>query len=366
MARLRLDDGRRRLLVVDGQVSVDDGAPVDQALEGAGCLTPPLLDLQGDVAGAQASSAGFGGVLPRRGASVPRPGVLVGALTVNTEGRVIADHGRLREAGARVLSDGDLAHHDLDVMLGAARWAAATALPILARPGVTELERGVVAASDDATRRGLPAVLAEGEALGVHRWGAVARATGATVHLLPLWSAAGVAALVHERGTGAALTAGTTPLHLAVEMPWEEGRGAWRSWPVVGAARDREALRQAVIDGHITTLSTGSRLVADHEVQAPLVDQAPRGLLPAEAVGLAVELFGAAKVAELMGSAPRRLLGLAGDAGASDPTVFATGVVWLEAGNDLVTHVPLGRSVRSGVRGVWGGVAGLACPSRRR
>jgi len=343
--RVRLHQGERRVLWVDDVVIDDDGGPVDEEVQvDRGVLSAPLIDLQGDVAGAAAAEAGFGLVLPRAGVSRPGAG-RVGALTVDRAGSDIADHGLLRDAGALCLSDGDAAHDDLEVLLGAARWAASVGLPILARPGVGALERGMVRAGPEAVRRGLPQVFAESEALGVHRWATIARMSGARVHLLPLWSALGVKAVMAEQDAGAPISAGTTPHHLTLEAPLDEGRHAWRCWPVLGDVADRQALLEAIEQGRVTTLSTGSRAVASHQVQTPLVDQVPRAPSPQQAVGRAVELLGAARVAQLFHEGPRQLLGL---------PEMPHGLVWLDHTPGVAPGLSLGSPIPHGIRRTWG------------
>jgi dihydroorotase len=259
----------------------------------------PLIDLQGVGADA-VPDAGIGLSLPRH----PVPGVpTVAWLTCDGAGAAIADHLLARRAGALVLSDGDGALLDDDVLLGALRWAATVGLPVLGRPTLGALERGVWAEGPHATRRGLAPVHRAAESGGVHRWAALAEVAGARVHLTPLWSADGVEALRHHRRRGSTLSGGTSCLHAFVAPVAD-----WRAWPVLGDDGDRAALCEGLRDGTLTTLSTGAR-AADGEL-APLPESAPRGLDPVVAVGLALDALGAQGLAEVMGEGPRGLLGL--------------------------------------------------------
>lgn len=334
-SRVRWRGANRTVLLVDGRVADDDGGPATELARPAAWLAPPLVDLQG--APNAEPGEGFGLVLPRQGSDRVGSGH-VGALTVGGEGKVIADHLRLRLGGARVLSDGDGPLADLDVLLGALRWAACVGLPVIGRPATPALERGVWAASPEATRRGLAPVFRQGEALGVHRWAAAAEATGATVHLTPLWSAAGVEALRHHQGRGVSLTAGTTPHHaFVVPAP------SWRAWPVMGDDADREALVAALRDGTLTTLSSGGRPAPTDP--APLPDQLPGAPDPAVALATSLAHLGPEATARLWGVGPRKVLGLADDE--------VPGLIAIEPGA-LITCPLTGLSAPRAVQGSWG------------
>lgn len=334
-SRVRWRGANRTVLLIDGHVVDDDGAAATETSRPAAWLASPLIDLQG-VPRTEPGD-GFGLVLARQGSDRVGKG-LVGALTVGGEGKVIADHLRLRHGGARVLSDGDGPLADLDVLLGALRWAASVGLPVIGRPATPALERGVWAAGAEATRRGLAPVFRQGEALGVHRWAAAAEATGATVHLTPLWSAAGVEALRHHQARGVSLTAGTTPHHaFVVPAP------SWRAWPVMGDDADRAALAEALRDGTLTTLSSGARpRQAD---PAPLPDQLPSAPDPAVALATTLAHLGPEATERLWGEGPRKVLGLADD--------DVPGLIAIEAGATL-TCALTGLSARRAVQGSWG------------
>lgn len=333
-ARLRVTAGDAAVLLIDGQPVPDDGAAAaSHALMGA-VLSPPLVDLSCEGSPAD----GFAHRLPRRAA----PARGVGFLTEGGEGKAIAAQGLARDAGARILSDGDAALGDDDVALGALRWAAALGLPVMVRPATPALERGVWRAGAVAVQHGWAPVHPEGEALGVHRWATLAAVARARVHLTPLWSAAGVLAFRQRQGEGW-LSAGTSALHAFV--PPSEG---WRAWPVLGDDDDRAALVEALSDGTLLTLCTGGRPL--ERTPAPLALQPPTGPSAPVALGLSVARLGPARARALWSDGPRGLLGLST---ALDP---AAGVVALGPAAP-VSCPATGLHTSGGLVGAWGVVS---------
>jgi len=198
----------------------------------------------------------------------------VGALTRGLHGQDLAEVGLLAGAGCVAVGQGACALGSPRVLRHALEYAARLDVPVFLRGAEPQLEEsGVAAEGPRSIRLGLPGVPAISEEIGIHRLAALARLTGARVHVTHVWTAAGVQALRRVRAEGARLTASTTAYHLALDpdacelSPYD---GHLRFVPPLGAARDREALAQAVIEGVIDGVASDHRPWPAHAKEGTL------------------------------------------------------------------------------------------------
>jgi dihydroorotase len=257
--------------------------PVDE-LDAAGLiLSPGWMDLhahlrdpghpQKETLGSGAASAAAGGFthvvamantapvtdraerlrdLVARAAELPARVSFVGAVTNALAGRSLTDAVALKEAGAVALSDDGRHAMDSDTLSAALRAAAAAGLPVL------------IHAQDE--RMGTSSQ-AESSALG-QALDALRQANGARLHVQHVSTAAAVDLLRVAKAQGLAVTAEATPHHLALTAEDASRLGTHGNVsPPLRTAKDREALKQALLDGVIDVIATDH---APHERAAKL------------------------------------------------------------------------------------------------
>jgi len=165
----------------------------------------------------------------------------VGAVTVGLEGRQLTDALALKSAGAVALSDDG--RHAMDrVMLGDALEAAAAAgLPVLIHAQAEGLGKG----------RGAEAV-AVTDALDALR-----RVRGARLHVQHVSTREVVELIRAAKADGLPVTAEATPHHLTLTSQDAAAMGSHGNVnPPLRTADDRDALRQALIEGVIDVIAT--------------------------------------------------------------------------------------------------------------
>ena len=162
------------------------------------------------------------------------------------------------------------------------------------------------------------------EAVAVAGVGAVARETGLRVHVVHLSSAAGLRAAKAAIAAGAALSLETCPQYLWLTEADFERLGNWmKVFPPVRTAADREALRDALVDGSIPLVSTDHAPHSDADKALPFADA------PAGAPGVQTLLLSSLQLARDRGDVglavrwlsenPARLLDLYPRKGALEP-----------------------------------------------
>ncbi len=312
----RVDPSAREDAV--GDFSVADGAVVErprQAVEiDADGLTllPGLIDLhvhfrdpgapqaEDSLTGARAAArGGFTHVVTmpntsppcdtpeavRRQVAAGVPVTILPAACISSarQGSRLADLAALAAAGAVAFTDDGSMVADDTVMRDALLLAARLGLPVMDHAMDPRLMgAGIIRDAPLARRLGLAVIDPETEVAAVRRDIALARETGGALHLQHLSCAGSVAALRAARRAGARVTGEATPHHLMLTAEAiEQDDGNWRMNPPLGDRSDRNALRQAVLDGTIDILAT------DHAPHAPDTknkgfQQAPFGVIGLE------------------------------------------------------------------------------------
>ncbi len=178
-------------------------------------------------------------------------------LTRGRAGDEVAEIEALADAGAVAFTDdGSTVMRD-DVMEAAMRRVAAIGSVVMDHAQDRAHERLGVAGDGAARRLGVPAIPAEAEVRVVERDIRLARATGCRLHVQHLSTAGAVAAVRRARAEGWPVSAEATPHHLALcedDIPGDDAN--WKMNPPLRSARDRDALRQAVLEGAIACLAT--------------------------------------------------------------------------------------------------------------
>lgn len=177
----------------------------------------------------------------------------LGAMTTRLAGKHLTEMVGLTEAGCVALSQGDTPIQDTAVLLRAMQYAASFGYALWVRPQDPWLSRaGVVASGAYATRLGLEGIAVEAETIALQALLSLQRATGVRLHVCRLSSAQGVALVRAAKKEGLALTCDVAAnnVHLTdIDIGFYDTN--LRLDPPVRGQRDRDALRQGLLDGTI-------------------------------------------------------------------------------------------------------------------
>ncbi|MDP3356037.1 MAG: dihydroorotase [Polaromonas sp.] len=183
----------------------------------------------------------------------------LGALTRALQGEALTEMMELTEAGCVGFSQAEVPLANTQVLLRALQYAATFGYTVWLRPQDSWLSSGVAASGALATRLGLSGVPVVAETIALHTIFELVRVTGARVHVCRISSAAGVTLLARAKAEGLPVTADVSinSLHLIdADIGYFDSR--MRLNPPLRQQRDRDALRQALLDGTIDAL------VSDH------------------------------------------------------------------------------------------------------
>ena len=200
----------------------------------------------------------------------------LGALTRRLEGLVLTEMLELTEAGCVGFSQAEVALADSQVVYRALQYASTFGYTVWLRPQDHYLGKGVAASGALATRMGLSGVPVAAETIALHTIFELMRATGARVHLCRLSSAAGVALVRVAKAEGLKVSCDVSinSLHLTdVDMGYFDSR--MRLTPPLRQQRDRDALRQGLLDGTIDALVSDHTPVDEDAKALPFAEAEP-------------------------------------------------------------------------------------------
>ncbi|GIU96557.1 MAG: dihydroorotase [Actinomycetota bacterium] len=216
----------------------------------------------------------------------------VGAITKGQQGETLAEIGELVEAGVRLLSDDGRCVASARVLRNALTYARAFAEPVVIADHAEDpdlVEGGQMHEGVHSVALGLAGRPAEAEEVIVARDLAIARMTGGRLHLCHLSSARAVELVRRAKQEGIRVSAEVTPHHLTfTDEDLRDYDTNLKVNPPLRTAEDREALRDALVDGTIDAVATDH---APHAVEEKEVefDRAPPGTIGLE-TALAVVL----------------------------------------------------------------------------
>ncbi|MFA7239758.1 MAG: dihydroorotase [Sulfuricellaceae bacterium] len=347
-------DGRHDIYIAAGRIAAIDAMPdgfrADRTLDADGLVAcPGLIDLSARLREpgyeymatleSEMIAAVAGGVTslvcpPDTDPPLDEPGLVemlkhrakglnqahvypLGALTQKLEGLRITEMAELRDAGCIGFSQADAPLVDTQVLWRAMQYAATFDFTVWLRPQDAYLAKGGVAHDGEvATRLGLPAIPASAETIALATIIALARDTGARIHLCRLSTRTGVELVRAAKAEGLPVTCDIAIHHAHLsEMDIGYFDANCHLVPPLRSRRDRDALRQGLLDGAVDAICS------DH---APVDDDAkllPFGEAEAGATGLELLLPLTLKWARDMGlplsaaiaritTQPARILGL--------------------------------------------------------
>lgn len=182
----------------------------------------------------------------------------MGALTKDRAGREMTEIGFLMDAGAVAFSDCDHVIENTKVFSRALTYAKSLNALVIAHPQEPGLSQGAAATSGKfASLRGLPAVSAMAERMGLDRDIALLEMTGARYHADQITTARALPALERAKQNGLDITAGTSIHHLTLnEFDVADYRTFFKVKPPLRSEDDRLAIIEAVRSGLIDIISS--------------------------------------------------------------------------------------------------------------
>jgi len=200
----------------------------------------------------------------------------LGALTRGLQGVALTEMVQLTEAGCVGFSQAEVRLEDTQVLMRALQYAASFDYTVWLRPQDMHLGKGVAASGALATRLGLSGVPVAAETIALHTIFELMRATGARVHLCRISSAAGVALVAQAKADGLRVTCDVSinSLHLTdTDIGYFDSR--MRLDPPLRQQRDRDALRQGLLDGTVDALVSDHTPVDEDAKTLPFAEAEP-------------------------------------------------------------------------------------------
>ncbi len=205
------------------------------------------------------------------------------ALTKGRQGREMTEIGFLMDAGAIAFSDVFAVTEDSKVLGRAMTYARSLGALIVGHPQDPGLSRGAAATSGKfASLKGLPAVPALAERMGLERDLTLVEMTRVRYHADQITTAAALPALARARAGGLDVTAGTSIHHLTLnEFDVGDYRTFFKLTPPLRSEDDRMTLIAALAEGAIDVVSS-FHTPADEESKRLPFEEAAAGAVALE------------------------------------------------------------------------------------
>ncbi len=201
----------------------------------------------------------------------------LGALTVGLRGEALTEMAELTDAGCIGFAQADQPITDTTVLLRALQYAHTFGYTVWLRPQDPHLGRGGIAHSGPvASRLGLSGVPVMAETVALHTIFELIRATGARVHLCRISSAAGLELVraAKREGLPVSCDVGVHHVHLTdMDIGFFDANA--RMTPPLRAQRDRDAIRQGLLDGTIDAICSDHAPVDEDEKLLPFGEASP-------------------------------------------------------------------------------------------
>ncbi|MES2024773.1 MAG: dihydroorotase [Pseudomonadota bacterium] len=201
----------------------------------------------------------------------------LGALTVGLKGESLTEMAELTDAGCIGFSQADHPILDTTVLLRAMQYAKTFDFTVWLRPQDAHLGRNGVAHSGPvASRLGLSGVPVMAETVALHTILELVRVTGTRVHLCRMSTAAGLELVRGAKKEGLPITCdvGAHHIHLTENDIGFFDSNA-RLTPPLRSQRDRDAIRNGLLDGTIDAICSDHTPVDDDEKLLPFGEASP-------------------------------------------------------------------------------------------
>ena len=346
-------DAIRNVGIIDGRfVSIGQIAPdfvADRVLNASGCIVAPgLIDLSArlrepgheyeGMLESELAAAVAGGVTsvvcpPDTDPVLDEPGLVemlkfraeklhlsrvfpLGALTRGLRGEALTEMIELTESGCIGFSQAEVPLGNTQVLMRAMQYAASFNYSVWLRPQELYLGKGVAASGALATRLGLSGVPVAAETIALHTIFDLVRATGVRVHICRISSANGAAIIARAKAEGLNVTCDVSinSLHLTdADIGYFDSRMRLR--PPLRQQRDRDALRQGLLNGTIDALVSDHTPVDKDAKTLPFAEAEPGATGLELLLSLALKWGndhgneGLMRALEVLTSAPAKVLG---------------------------------------------------------
>ena len=201
----------------------------------------------------------------------------LGALTVGLKGRELTEMSELTDAGCIGFSQADEPILDTTVLLRSLQYAQTFNYTVWLRPQDPYLGHdGIANSGAVASRLGLSGVPVMAETIRLYTIFELVRATGARVHLCRISSAAGVdlVRLAKKEGLPITCDVGAHHIHMTeVDIGFFDSNA--RMTPPFRSQRDRDGIRQGLLDGTIDAICSDHTPVDDDEKLLPFGEATP-------------------------------------------------------------------------------------------
>lgn len=239
------------------------------------------------------------------------------ALTKGREGREMTEIGFLMDAGAVAFTDCDRVVTDTKVLSRALTYARSLGALVVGHPQEPGLSAGAAATSGKfASLRGLPAVSAMAERIGLDRDIGLIELTGARCHFDQITTARALPALERAKANGLDVTAGTSIHHLTLnEFDVGDYRTFFKVKPPLRSEDDRLATVEAVASGLIDIIASMHTPQDEESKRLPYEDAASGAVALETFLPAAMRLYHAGNLTlpqlfRAMALNPARRLGL--------------------------------------------------------
>ncbi|MDB5767860.1 MAG: pyrX [Collimonas fungivorans] len=201
----------------------------------------------------------------------------LGALTVGLKGKELTEMAELTDAGCIGFAQAEEPILDTTVLLRAMQYARTFDYTVWLRPQDPYLGHGGIAHSGAvASRLGLSGVPTMAETIRLQTIFELVRATGARVHLCRISSAPGLELIRAAKKEGLPITCdvGAHHIHMTdVDIGFFDSNA--RMTPPFRSQRDRDAIRQALLDGTVDAICSDHTPVDDDEKLLPFGEATP-------------------------------------------------------------------------------------------
>ena len=243
---------------------------------------------------------------------------ICGAITMESQGKELADIARLKKAGVVAISDDGASVDDDTLMLNAIKIAKKNSLTLIDHCEDKVLSNnGVVNAGFTATSLGLRGVSAESEYKRVERDIELAHKAGAAIHIAHVSCKESVEIIRAAKKIGIKVTCETAPHYFALS---EEAVRTYdpnmKMNPPLRSKADVEAIKKGLVDGTIDAIASDHAPHTENEKEIEF-DRAEFGVvgLETELAASITELVDAgllswAKLAEKLALNPAKILGI--------------------------------------------------------